>query len=175
MEIHPCVLQDIGPLGPLPALTALLQVITPSRASGTADHVRSLDDLSYPILVPLLSSPDDPLLTHISVPLLNLYQPCPSPHPLPLLTCMTGEETRNFSVKARALMSWLKQMAKCCRIDSTVWRGCWRVTRKYFCSGRAIDGKMAWAASYGSIGTAGPVSIDRHRQQSDEDVRIKNN
>ena len=28
-----------------PALTSLLQLITPGRASGTADHVRSLDDL----------------------------------------------------------------------------------------------------------------------------------
>ena len=31
--------------GRCPALTPLLQLITPSRASGTADHVRSLDDL----------------------------------------------------------------------------------------------------------------------------------
>ena len=42
------VLHDIGPLGPLPALSALtllLQLITPSRALGTADHMQSLDDL----------------------------------------------------------------------------------------------------------------------------------
>ena len=31
--------------GRCPALPSLLQLITPSRASGTADHVRSLDDL----------------------------------------------------------------------------------------------------------------------------------
>ena len=31
--------------GRCPALTPLLQLITPSRTSGTADHVRSLDDL----------------------------------------------------------------------------------------------------------------------------------
>ena len=31
--------------GRCPALTPLFQLITPSRASGTADHVRSLDDL----------------------------------------------------------------------------------------------------------------------------------
>ena len=31
--------------GRCPALTLLLQLITPSRASGTADHVQSLDDL----------------------------------------------------------------------------------------------------------------------------------
>ena len=33
--------------GRCPALTPPLQVITPSRASGTADHVQSLDDLFY--------------------------------------------------------------------------------------------------------------------------------
>ena len=31
--------------GRCPALTPPLQLITPSRASGTADHVQSLDDL----------------------------------------------------------------------------------------------------------------------------------
>ena len=35
------VLKDIGPLGPLPCSDSTL---TPSRASGTADHVQSLDD-----------------------------------------------------------------------------------------------------------------------------------
>ena len=45
LEIHPCVLQDIGPLGPLPCSHSSSSAITPSRASGTADHVRSLDDL----------------------------------------------------------------------------------------------------------------------------------
>ena len=30
--------------GRCPALTSLFQLITPSRALGTADHVRSLDD-----------------------------------------------------------------------------------------------------------------------------------
>ena len=52
-EIHPCVLQNIGPSGPLPKkcllifpnVSSLLLLITPSRASGTADHVQSLDDL----------------------------------------------------------------------------------------------------------------------------------
>ena len=34
--------------GRCPALTPLLQLITPSRASGTADHVRCLDDLLLP-------------------------------------------------------------------------------------------------------------------------------
>ena len=34
-------------LGCCPALTPLLQLIIPSRASGTADHVRSLDDLFH--------------------------------------------------------------------------------------------------------------------------------
>ena len=34
-------------------------------------------------------------------------------------------------------------------MDSMVWRGCWRVTRRYFCSDRLSEGKTAWAASYG--------------------------
>ena len=50
MEIHPCVLQDIGPLGPLPCSHTTSSAITPSRASGTADHVQSLDDL---LILPL--------------------------------------------------------------------------------------------------------------------------
>ena len=45
MEIHPCVPRDIGPLGPLPCSHLTSSAITSSRASGTADHVRSLDDL----------------------------------------------------------------------------------------------------------------------------------
>ena len=45
MEIQPCVPQDIGPLGPLPCSHSTSSAITTSRASGTADQVRSLDDL----------------------------------------------------------------------------------------------------------------------------------
>ena len=45
-KIHPCVLQDIGLLGPLACShTTTLYIITLSRALGTADHLRSLDDL----------------------------------------------------------------------------------------------------------------------------------
>ena len=51
MEIHPCVLQDIGPLGPLPCSHSTILKQQQSRASGTADHMRSLDDLLF------LSSP----------------------------------------------------------------------------------------------------------------------
>jgi len=36
-----------------PALTPLLQLITPSRASGTADHVQSLDDLFIHLIIHL--------------------------------------------------------------------------------------------------------------------------
>ena len=35
MEIYPCVLQDIGPLGPLPCSHSTSLAITPSRASGS--------------------------------------------------------------------------------------------------------------------------------------------
>ena len=42
--------------GHYPALTPLLQLITPSRASGTADHVQSLDDLLYPEASPICGS-----------------------------------------------------------------------------------------------------------------------
>ena len=45
MQIHPRVLQDIGPLGPMSCSHSTSSAITPSRASGTADHVQSLDDL----------------------------------------------------------------------------------------------------------------------------------
>ena len=47
MEIHPCVLQDISPLGPLPCSHSTSSAITQSRASGTADRVRSLDDFLF--------------------------------------------------------------------------------------------------------------------------------
>ena len=45
MEIHPCVLQDIGPLGPLPCSHPIILKQQQSRARGTADHTRSFDDL----------------------------------------------------------------------------------------------------------------------------------
>ena len=45
MEIYPYVLQDISPLGPLPCSHSTSSAITPCRASDTADHVPSLDDL----------------------------------------------------------------------------------------------------------------------------------
>ena len=52
-----------------------------------------------------------------------------------------------FSRKALGDMSYERQVERCCRMDSMVWRGCWRVTRRYFWRGLAIDGKMDWAAS----------------------------
>lgn len=77
-------------------------------------------------------------------------------------TWSTGAGTRKGSRKARGVRSWLRQSAKCARIDSTEWRGCCRVTRKYFCSARAKEGNTAWAASCGSIGIAGTVSKQPH-------------
>ena len=50
MEILPCFLQDIGPYGCCLALNPFLHLVTPSRALGTADHVRSLDDL-FPLFL----------------------------------------------------------------------------------------------------------------------------
>ena len=51
--------------GRCPALTPLLQLITPSRASGTADHVQSLDDLFLYFFIlsffPSLDSEEPPL------------------------------------------------------------------------------------------------------------------
>ena len=47
-SVHPSVHLSIRPYVPHPLprpLTPLLQLIIPSRASGTTDHVRSLDDL----------------------------------------------------------------------------------------------------------------------------------
>lgn len=81
-------------------------------------------------------------------------------------TWRTGAGTRKGSRKARGVRSWLRQSAKCARIDSTEWRGCCRVTRKYFCSARAIEGNTAWAASCGSIGIAGTVSKQSHAVNS---------
>ena len=72
-------------------------------------------------------------------------------------TWSTGAGTRKGSRKARGVRSWLRQSAKCAKIDSTEWRGCCRVTRKYFWRARAIEGNTAWAASCGSIGIAGTV------------------
>ena len=45
LEIQPCVRKDIGPFRPLPCSPSTLQLITPSSASGTADHVRSLNEV----------------------------------------------------------------------------------------------------------------------------------
>ena len=44
-KFTPVSYRTSAPWGCCPAFTPLLQLITPSRASGTADHVRSLDDL----------------------------------------------------------------------------------------------------------------------------------
>lgn len=47
------------------------------------------------------------------------------------------------------------QKARCCWMLSMLWQCCCRVVRRYFCSARAIDGKMACAASRGSITSPG--------------------
>ena len=73
------------------------------------------------------------------------------------LTWRTGLVVVYRSRKALADMSYFRQLAKCCRMDSIVCRGCWRVIRRNFCSGLAMLGKIDWAASYGSMGLDGPA------------------
>ena len=43
MEIHPCVLQDIGPLGPLPCSQPTITANHTEQGKGIADHMLSLD------------------------------------------------------------------------------------------------------------------------------------
>ena len=43
MEIHPCVLQDIGPLGPLPCFHPISAVNLAEQGKGIADYMLSLD------------------------------------------------------------------------------------------------------------------------------------
>ena len=52
-------------------------------------------------------------------------------------------------------MSYLRHVAKWSSTSSMEWRGCWRVIRRYFCSGREIDGKMEDADSEGVSGVLG--------------------
>ena len=68
------------------------------------------------------------------------------------LTCSTGEVTMYFSRKALGDMSYERQVERCWRMDSMVWRGCWRVTLRYFWRDLLRLGNTAWAASYGLRG-----------------------
>ncbi len=67
-------------------------------------------------------------------------------------TCSTGDVTRYLSKKALGDMSKERQVAKWLRMDCMLCLGCWRVARRYFCSGRESVGKMACAASNGLKG-----------------------
>lgn len=53
------------------------------------------------------------------------------------------------------VMSCVMQNSRCCRMLSMVWYGCCLVVRRYFCMARAMEAKMAWAASRGSITSLG--------------------
>ncbi len=64
-----------------------------------------------------------------------------------LITCRTGLATRYFSRNALGATSYFKHVARCLRMDSMVCLGCCLVMRRYFCSGRAIPGKIVWAVS----------------------------
>lgn len=65
----------------------------------------------------------------------------------------------NLNVKDLTLgvMLFVMQTAKCCCMLSMLWRCCCLVVRRYFCSARAMEGNMAWAASRGSITSPGDL------------------
>ena len=51
VKVHPCILQDISPLEPLPYSHFATFIQHKSRVTGTSDHMQSLDDLFF---VPVL-------------------------------------------------------------------------------------------------------------------------
>lgn len=53
------------------------------------------------------------------------------------------------------VMLFVIQKARCCWMLSMLWQCCCFVVRRYFCRARAMEGKMAWAASRGSITSPG--------------------
>lgn len=53
------------------------------------------------------------------------------------------------------VMLFVMQKARCCWMLSMLWQCCCFVVRRYFCRARAMEGKMAWAASRGSITSPG--------------------
>jgi len=72
------------------------------------------------------------------------------------ITCNTGDALKYGSKNAFGEASWVKHKARWDKIDSTVCLGCCLVTLKYFWRDRAIVGKTAWAASYGSMAEPPP-------------------
>lgn len=61
-------------------------------------------------------------------------------------SCTSVTELVTFGV-----MLLVMQKDKCCKMLSMLWYCCWRVVRRYFCRALAMEGKIAWAASRGSI------------------------
>ena len=57
-----------------------------------------------------------------------------------------------FSKNALGDKSYDKEVDKCCKMDSTECLGCCLVILRYFCNGLDKVGKIAWAASYDSMG-----------------------
>ena len=53
------------------------------------------------------------------------------------------------------VMLLVMQKARCCWMLSMLWQCCCLVVLRYFCRARAMDGKMACAASRGSITSPG--------------------
>lgn len=73
------------------------------------------------------------------------------------LFCAKNHLTGILTVSGLTLgvMLFVMQKTKCCCMLSILWRCCCLVVRRYFCSARAIEGNMAWAASRGSITSPG--------------------
>lgn len=60
-----------------------------------------------------------------------------------------------LEVPTLGVMLFVMQKARCCWMLSMLWQCCCFVVLRYFCRARAMEGKMAWAASRGSITSPG--------------------
>lgn len=60
-----------------------------------------------------------------------------------------------LEVLTLGVMLFVMQKARCCWMLSMLWQCCCFVVLRYFCRARAMEGKMAWAASRGSITSPG--------------------
>ena len=109
MEIHPCVLQDIGSFGAAALLSLHFFTGSLSRASGTADHVQSLDNL-------LLSSSSIPPSSSL-FPLLIPFPPCPLPIPLRSSAALQRLSSET-NLTSRQIEFWLRRRQKVADFNS---------------------------------------------------------